>query len=109
LARARTEKGKHYGIISAKFLAVLDALLWGFHNCHNGRCFPSYETIAERADWAQHGLRGDPRAGTRRHPHVGQPDRTHPEVGTGSVWSGAEPLACHPDQQRLCLRRSETF
>jgi DNA-binding Lrp family transcriptional regulator len=53
LARARTEKGKHYGIISAKFLAVLDALLWGFHNCHNGRCFPSYETIAERADCAR--------------------------------------------------------
>src|SRR5262245_56363441 len=53
LARAltrRTEKGKHYGILSAKFLAVLHALLWGFHNCQSGRCFPSYERIAERAD-----------------------------------------------------------
>jgi helix-turn-helix protein len=53
LARAlthRTEKGKHYGVITAKFLAVLDALLWGFHNCGTGRCFPSYEAIAERAD-----------------------------------------------------------
>jgi hypothetical protein len=53
LARAltrRTEKGKHYGVITAKFLAVLDALLWGFHNCQSGRCFPSYERIAERAD-----------------------------------------------------------
>jgi len=53
LARAlshRTEKGKHYGVITAKFLAVLDALLWGFHNCETGRCFPSYERIAERAD-----------------------------------------------------------
>jgi hypothetical protein len=29
---------------------VLDALLWGFHNCGTGRCFPSYEAIAERAD-----------------------------------------------------------
>ena len=46
----RTEKGKHYGVITAKFLAVLDALLWGFHNCGTGRCFPSYEAIAERAD-----------------------------------------------------------
>jgi len=46
----RTEKGKHYGVITAKFLAVLDALLWGFHNCGTGRCFPSYERIAERAD-----------------------------------------------------------
>jgi hypothetical protein len=56
LARAltrRTDKGKHYGIVSAKFLAVLDALLWGFHNCQSGRCFPSYERIAERADCAR--------------------------------------------------------
>jgi hypothetical protein len=44
LARAlsrRTEKGKHYGVITAKFCAVLDALLWGFHNAATGRCFPS--------------------------------------------------------------------
>jgi Helix-turn-helix domain len=53
LARAltrRTEKGRHYGVISAKFLAVLNALLWGFHNAASGRCFPSYERIAEKAD-----------------------------------------------------------
>jgi hypothetical protein len=56
LARAlmrRTEKGKHYGIVSAKFLAVLNALLWGFHNAASGRCFPSYEAIAEKADCAR--------------------------------------------------------
>jgi len=46
----RTEEGKHYGVLTAKFLAVLHALLWGFHNCQSGRCFPSYEGIAERAD-----------------------------------------------------------
>jgi DNA-binding transcriptional MocR family regulator len=28
---------------------VLRALLWGFHNQHTGRCFPSYERIAEAA------------------------------------------------------------
>jgi Helix-turn-helix domain len=52
LARAlsrRTEKGKHYGEITAKFLDVLAALLWGFHNAATGKCFPSYERIAERA------------------------------------------------------------
>jgi len=52
LARAlshRTEKGKHYGVLKAKFVAVLEALLWGFHNAATGRCFPSYERIAERA------------------------------------------------------------
>src|SRR5262245_7365872 len=56
LARAltrRAEKGKHYGIVTAKFLAVLGALLWGFHNAATGRCYPSYETIAEKADVAR--------------------------------------------------------
>jgi DNA-binding transcriptional MocR family regulator len=56
LARAlshRTEQGKHYGIITAKFVAVLEALLWGFHNAATGRCFPSYETIADRAGCAR--------------------------------------------------------
>jgi Helix-turn-helix domain len=56
LARAlsrRTEEGKHYGVLTAKFVAVLGALLWGFHNAASGRCFPSYETIAEKADCAR--------------------------------------------------------
>jgi hypothetical protein len=56
LARAlsrRTEPGKHYGMLSAKFVAVLEALLWGFHNAATGRCFPSYERIMERADCAR--------------------------------------------------------
>jgi hypothetical protein len=53
LARAlmrRTGEGKHYGVLTAKFVAVLGALLWGFHNAQSGRCFPSYERIAEKAD-----------------------------------------------------------
>jgi hypothetical protein len=53
LARAlmqRTGEGKHYGVLTAKFVAVLGALLWGFHNAATGRCFPSYERIAEKAD-----------------------------------------------------------
>lgn len=56
LARAlshRTQKGKHYGVISAKTLVVLEALLWGFHNARSGLCFPSYETIAARAKCAR--------------------------------------------------------
>jgi hypothetical protein len=56
LARAltrRTEPGKHYGVLTAKFVAVLGVLLWGFHNAATGRCFPSYETIAEKADVAR--------------------------------------------------------
>ncbi len=56
LARAlmrRTEAGKHYGVITAKAMAVLEALLWGFHNARSGLCFPSYETIADKAGCAR--------------------------------------------------------
>jgi AraC-like DNA-binding protein len=49
----RTEKGKAYGLVSAKALAVLEALLWGFHNARSGLCFPSYEKIADRAKCAR--------------------------------------------------------
>jgi CRP-like cAMP-binding protein len=52
LAR-RTEKGKAYGQVTAKALAVLEALLWGFHNAKSGVCFPSYERIAEAAGCAR--------------------------------------------------------
>jgi Helix-turn-helix domain len=45
----RTEKGKAYGAITAKALAVLAAILWRFHNAASGKCFPSYEAIAEAA------------------------------------------------------------
>ena len=49
----RTEKGKHYGVVTAKALAVLEALLWAFHNGKSGLCFPSYERIAEAAGCAR--------------------------------------------------------
>ena len=45
----RTEKGKHYGLLTAKYLDVLEALLWGFHNAQSGLCFPSLAKIAEAA------------------------------------------------------------
>jgi hypothetical protein len=40
---------QHWGPITRAFTDVLDALLWGFHNGKDGRCFPSYESIAARA------------------------------------------------------------
>jgi len=49
----RTEKARAYGQITAKALAVLEALLWGFHNARSGVCFPSYERIAEAAHCAR--------------------------------------------------------
>ncbi len=56
LARAlmrRTEAGRHYGPLTAKAVAVLEALLWRFHNAQSGLCFPSYEKIAEAAGCAR--------------------------------------------------------
>jgi Helix-turn-helix domain len=52
LAR-RTEKSKAYGEVTAKALAVLEALLWALHNAKSGLCFPSYEAIAEAAHCAR--------------------------------------------------------
>jgi hypothetical protein len=49
----RTEKGRAYGKLTAKALAVLEALLWAFHNAKSGLCFPSYERIAEAAGCAR--------------------------------------------------------
>jgi hypothetical protein len=49
----RTEKGRAYGVVTAKALAVLEALLWAFHNAKSGLCFPSYEAIAEAAHCAR--------------------------------------------------------
>jgi hypothetical protein len=41
--------GQHRGPLTRATLEVLEALLWGFHNSRDGRCFPSYESIAKRA------------------------------------------------------------
>jgi Helix-turn-helix domain len=44
------QPGQHRGPITRAFMEVLEALLWGFHNSKDGRCFPSYEAIAARAE-----------------------------------------------------------
>jgi hypothetical protein len=45
--------GQHKGPITRAFLDVLQALLWQFHNAGTGRCFPSYERIAEKSECAR--------------------------------------------------------
>ena len=47
------QPGQHKGPVTRAFLEVLKALLWQFHNARDGRCFPSYEKIAERAGCAR--------------------------------------------------------
>ncbi len=48
-ARHRRE-GQHQGPITWAFIRVLKAMLWEFHNSRTGHCFPSYESIAEKAE-----------------------------------------------------------
>lgn len=52
-ARAWNERHRqprqHRGPLTRAILEVLKALLWGFHNNRDGRCFPSYVAIAEQA------------------------------------------------------------
>jgi hypothetical protein len=38
--------GQRRGPITRAFQEVLEALLWGFHNSRDGRCFPSYGLMA---------------------------------------------------------------
>jgi AraC-like DNA-binding protein len=49
----RTEKGKHYGLLTGKFVDVLQALVWLIHDSRSGQCNPSYETIASKAHCAR--------------------------------------------------------
>ncbi len=54
MARARllmqkTTKGHPWGLVTPKMLAVLEALVWRFHNARTGLCFPSIKTLAEAA------------------------------------------------------------
>jgi hypothetical protein len=51
-ARMRQE-GQHTGPVTRAFMDVLRALLYSFHNGKDGRCFPSYERIAEAANCAR--------------------------------------------------------
>ena len=48
----RTAPGRAYGELTAKHLQVLEALVYGFLNSRDGRCFPSLAKIAERAGCA---------------------------------------------------------
>ena len=55
LARAlkhKTEPGKHYGVLTGKFVDVLHAMLWLIHDGRSGQCNPSYSTISDKAGCA---------------------------------------------------------
>lgn len=47
--KAKTEPGKHYGVLTGKFVDVLHAMLWLIHDGQTGQCNPAYATIADKA------------------------------------------------------------
>jgi hypothetical protein len=49
-ARFRQKGRQHWGPLTRATMDVLKVLLFGFHNDQDGRCFPSYEKIAMRAN-----------------------------------------------------------
>jgi hypothetical protein len=52
-SRLHRQDCQHTGPITRAAMDVLRALLWQFHNGPTGRCFPSYERIAEAAGCAR--------------------------------------------------------
>ena len=48
-SRGAPRRASINGLLTAKYLDVLEALLWGFHNARSGLCFPSLATIAKAA------------------------------------------------------------
>jgi hypothetical protein len=69
------------GQIAAKALAVLGALLWGFHNATSGFCFHRYERIAEAARCAVSSVGEAINALEARRPHdVGQSAQARPRA-----------------------------
>jgi hypothetical protein len=103
----RTEKGRAYGAVTAKALAVLEALLWAFHNARSGLCFPSYEAIAEAAHCARstvaEAIRALEDAGILSWVPQGQAGARARERSFGRQWLA---LAGLKDVERLRLHRS---
>lgn len=118
-ARYRS-KGQHRGPITRAFMEVLEALLWGFHNCKDGRCMPSYESIAARArcnrDTVYEAIKTLERANIltwvnrivrvrERMPDLfGQWATRWRIIRTSNAYSFRDPLPCH--EGRVSLRRS---
>ena len=100
------QPGQHRGPITRAFLEVLEALLWGFHNARSGCCFPSYETIAAKAECARsvvaEALKVLELAGVLTWQASHRPD---PGARARPVRPHREPLARHPHQSNAYVFR----
>ena len=116
------QRGQHRGPITRAFMEVLETLLWGFHNAKDGRCFPSYESLAKRAEcnrdtvyeaikalefanvlsWVNRIVR----IRTRERDLFGQWAYRWRIIRTSNAYVFRDPLPCH--EGRPSLRRSST-
>jgi Helix-turn-helix domain len=116
------QRGQHHGPITRAFMEVLETLLWGFHNAKDGRCFPSYESLAKRAEcnrdtvyeaikalefanvlsWVNRIVR----IRTRERDLFGQWAYRWRIIRTSNAYAFRDPLPCH--EGRPSLRRSST-
>ena len=113
----RTEKGRAYGRLTAKELAVLEALLWAFHNCQLWLLLPQpRRQIAEAAGCARSSIAGALKAlegcGTLSWVHLGSSgfgSRTPISWATRVALAGLENVEClrFPRSRRAtrCLLR----
>ena len=94
--------------------AVFDALLWGFHNCKDGRCYPSYETIAERArccrDTVCEAIKALERLGILS--WINRIERIRTAAGvkvirTSNAYAFRDPLPCHRSRRSESPTRTE--
>jgi hypothetical protein len=100
--------GQHRGPLTRATLEVLHALLWGFHNSRDGRCFPSYETIAQRVQCCRDTVYEAIKAlEGGRHSELGEPADPGAVPRARSVRADGAALAPGPHQQCLCVPGSD--
>ncbi len=99
LDRRTRQPGRHGGVLKRTGLAVLKALLFGFHNVATGRCDPGYDALARVAGVA----RSTVAVALARLEEAGLIGRTRRQAGavrftnaysftaSGTAWSGSRP------------------
>jgi hypothetical protein len=121
------QEGQHWGPLTRAFMQVLETLLWSFHNSKTGRCFPSYERIAEAAqcsrDTVYEAIKAlefanilswvnrITRIQTRERDLFGKWVYAWKVIRTSNAYAFRDPLPCHegpPPRVRPSLRSSKS-
>jgi hypothetical protein len=101
----RAQKGWACGVVSAKVLAVLEALLWTFHNTRSGLCFPGSRRSPRRPLRPLDRGRSASCPRGSQGPHMGPADQARPRALAGPAGRRVA-LAGTEDVEQLRLHRS---